>query len=49
MRWARHVVLMGNSRGAYRFLVRKLENKRSLGKLRSRWENKIKINLQSFG
>jgi hypothetical protein len=31
MRWAGHVVRMGEERGAYRFLVGKPEGKRSLG------------------
>jgi hypothetical protein len=36
----------GARRGAYRVLVGKLEGKRSLGRLRYRWEINIKVDLQ---
>jgi hypothetical protein len=36
-------------RGLYRFLVRKLEGKRPLGRSRRRWEYNIKIDLQEMG
>ena len=36
MRWAVHVARMRESRGVYRILVRKLEGKRPLGRLRRR-------------
>jgi len=45
MRWVEHVVRMGEGRGVHRFLVRKTEGKRTLGKLRRRWENNIKMDL----
>jgi hypothetical protein len=45
MRWAGHVACMGESRGVYRVLVGKLEEKRPLGKPRRRWGS-IKIDLQ---
>jgi hypothetical protein len=32
---------MGEKRGVYRVLVGKLEGKRTLGRLRRRWENNI--------
>jgi hypothetical protein len=32
MRWARHVARMGEERGVYRFLVRRTEGKRPLGR-----------------
>jgi len=35
MRWAAHVARMGDRRGVYRVLVRKLEGKRPLGKTHS--------------
>jgi len=37
MRWAVHVALMGEARGAYRVLVGKPEEKRPLGRPRRRW------------
>jgi hypothetical protein len=45
LRWAGHVALMGERRGAYRVLVGKLEGRRSLGRPRRRWENNIKMDL----
>jgi hypothetical protein len=36
---------MGEKRGAYRVLVRKLEERRPLGRPWSRWENNIKMDL----
>jgi hypothetical protein len=49
MRWARHVALMGERRGAYRVLVGRPEGKKPLGRLRHRWEDNIKIDLQEVG
>jgi len=46
IRWAGHVVRMGERRGVYRVLVRKLEGKRPLGRPRRRWEDNIKMDLQ---
>ena len=46
MRWAGHVARMGERRGVYRVLVRKPEGKRPLGRLRRRWEDNIKMDLQ---
>jgi hypothetical protein len=37
---------MGERRGVYRVLVGKPEEKRPLGRLRHRWENNIKMDLQ---
>ena len=45
-RWAEHVARMGERRSVYRDLVGKPEGKRPLGKLRSRWEDNIKMDLQ---
>jgi len=36
-------------RGAYRVLVRKSEGKRQIGRLRRRWEDNIKMDLQELG
>jgi len=49
MRWAGHVVLMGERRVAYSGLVGKLEGKRPLRRLRRRWEDNIKMDLQEVG
>jgi hypothetical protein len=40
---------MGEDRGVHRVLVGKPEGKRPLGRLRRRWENNIKMNLQEVG
>ena len=45
MRWAGHVVRMGERRGIYRDLVGKPEGRRS----RRRWEDNIKMDLQEVG
>ena len=46
VRWAGHVVCMGERRGIYRVLVGKPEGKRPLGRPRHRWEKNITMNLQ---
>ena len=46
MRWAGHVVRMGEERGAYRVLVGKAEGKRPLGRPRRRWVDNIRMDLQ---
>jgi hypothetical protein len=45
-RWAGHVVWMGARRGVYRVLVGKPEGKRPLGRIRHKWEDNIKMDLQ---
>ena len=40
---------MGVRRGVYRVLVGKHEGKRPLGRLRRRWEDNIKMDLQEVG
>ena len=47
--WAGHVARMGETRGVYRVLVGKPEEKRPLGRPRRRWEDNIKIDLQEVG
>jgi hypothetical protein len=49
MRWAGHVALMGEVRGVYRVLVRKLEGKRPLGRPRLRLEDNIRMDIQEVG
>jgi hypothetical protein len=46
MRWAGNVACTGKERGAHRVLVGKPEGKRPLGRLRHRWEDNIKMDLQ---
>jgi hypothetical protein len=41
MRWAGHVVRMGEEKGVHRVLVGKPEGKRPLGRPRHRWEDTI--------
>ena len=40
---------MGEGRGVHRVLVQKPEGKRPLGRLRCRWEDNIKMDLQDVG
>jgi len=49
MRWAEHVACMGEERGVYRVLVGKPEEKRPLGRPRSRWVDNIRMDLQEVG
>jgi hypothetical protein len=48
MRWAGHVARIGEGRGVYRVLVGRPEGKRSLGRLRRRWEDNIKMDLREI-
>ena len=49
MRWAGYVTLMGERRGVHRGLVGKPEGRRSLGRHRRRWEDKIRNDLPEVG
>ena len=49
MRWAGHVAHMGERGGTNRALMGKPEGKRPLGRLRHRWEDNIKMDLQKVG
>jgi hypothetical protein len=49
MRWAGHVVRMGQERGVHRVLVGKPEANRPLGRPRCRWEDNITMDLQEVG
>jgi hypothetical protein len=49
LRWAGHVVRMGERRGAYRALVGKPEGRRPLGRPRRRWEDDNKMGFREFG
>jgi hypothetical protein len=49
MSWAWHVVRMGEGKKCARFIVGKSEEKRPLGRRRSRWEGKIGMDLRDIG
>ena len=49
LKWAGHIARMEQSINAYRVLVGKPEGKGLLGWPRSRWEDKIKIDLREVG
>jgi len=49
MRWAVHVVRMGEERGVYRVLLEKPEGRRPLGRPRRRWVDNIRMDLQKVG
>ena len=49
MRWAGHVVRMGEERGMYRVLVGKPEGRRPMGRSRRRWADNIRMDLQEVG
>jgi hypothetical protein len=49
MRWAGHVVRMGEKRNTYRLLVRKPEGKSPLGRPRRRWVDNIRMDLGEVG
>ena len=46
MRWARNVARMGERKGACKVLAGKPEGNRPFGRLRRRWEDNIKMDLQ---
>jgi len=45
MRWAGHVVRMGEERGVYRVLLGKPKGRRPLVRLRRRWVDNIRMDL----
>jgi len=49
IRWAGHVVRMGEERGVCRVLVEKSEGRRPLGRPRRRWVDNIRLDLQEVG
>jgi len=49
MRWMGQVALVEDRRGIHRFLVGTPEGKKSLGRLRLRWKDYIKMDLQEVG
>jgi hypothetical protein len=49
MRWAGHVVRIGEKRNADRLLVGKPEGRRPLGKPKRKWLDKIRMDLVEMG
>jgi hypothetical protein len=49
MRWAGHIVRIGEKRNAYTILVEKSEGMRPLGKPRRRWVDNIEMDLREIG
>jgi hypothetical protein len=49
MRWAGHVAHMGEERKLNKILMGKPEEKRPLGRPRSRWEDGIRMDLREVG
>jgi hypothetical protein len=49
LRWVGHVARMGKGKCAYRVLVAKPEERRSLGKSRRGWKDNIKMDLREVG
>jgi hypothetical protein len=48
MRWAGHVARIEEGREVLRVLVEKLEEKRSLGRPKRRWEDGIRMDLRAI-
>jgi hypothetical protein len=49
MRWAGHVVCMGEMRNSHKILVLKPNKKSPLDRPRRRWEDIIKLDLREIG
>jgi hypothetical protein len=49
MRWAGHVVRIGEKRNVYRFLVGKPEGRRPLGRPKRKWFDNIRMDLLGVG
>ena len=48
LRWAGHVARMEKGRSAFKILTGKPTGKRPLGRLRRRWEDNIRMNLEEM-
>ena len=48
LRWAGHVARMEEGRSAFKILTGKPTGKRPSGRLRHRWEDNIRMNLQEI-
>jgi hypothetical protein len=49
MRWAGQVARMWQGKGVYRVLLGKSEGKKPLARIRVRWKDNIKMDLQEVG
>jgi hypothetical protein len=49
LRWAGRVAKMEESRSAFKIVTSTLIDKRTLGKLRRRWEDNIRMDLKKMG
>ena len=49
LRWAGHVARMEEGRSAFKILTGKPTGKRLLGRIRRRWEDNIRLNLEEIG
>jgi hypothetical protein len=49
LRWAWHVVHMGERKGIYRVFIEKPNGKRPLGRPRCRWEDNVKMDRREVG
>jgi len=49
MRWAGHVIRMGEMRNSYGSFIRKPEGKRTCGRSKRRWEDNIRMDLEEIG
>ena len=49
LRWAGHVGILEEGRSAFKILTGKPTEKRPLGRLRRRWENNIRMDLEEIG
>jgi hypothetical protein len=48
IRWTEHVARIGNVINAYKVLIGKSEGKRPLARPRRRWEDNIRMDLESW-
>ena len=49
LRWAGHVARMEEGRSAFKILTGKPTGKRPLGRLRRRWEDNIRMDIEEIG
>jgi hypothetical protein len=49
MRWAGYVARVGEERNMYKFLMRKPEGKRPLGRPRRRWQDELRMDVGEIG
>ena len=49
LRWAGHLAIMEESRGAFKILTSKPTGKRHFGRPRRKWEDNIRMHLEEIG